>query len=211
MLTVERIFTLHDTNMGTVAQFLTGSLQCCGDVKIRHCRKFNGCVFQGSVLITDRAAGNNNVTGANIHVDTAASANTNKGIRANRCQFLHRNGCRRTANTGRTHGYFFTHQSACPDIVFTVHANMNRIIKMLCNCLTSSGIAGQEAVTTDIALFAVNMELHTNILHIHPPQIRFLELLYHTVRIVSIAMTLAVFAGKSVLDILFPHHLPHRM
>jgi hypothetical protein len=42
---------------------------------------------------------------------------------------------------------------------------MYRIVKMLRNGLTATGVTGQETVATYIAFFTVNMELHADILH----------------------------------------------
>ena len=42
---------------------------------------------------------------------------------------------------------------------------MNRIVEMLSDGFAASGVTGQEYITANITLLAVNMELHTNILH----------------------------------------------
>ena len=60
-------------------------------------------------------------------------------------------------------------QIAVPDIVLPVHAEMDGIVKMLCDGLAPAGVTGQEHITAYVALHTANVKLHTNILHKRHP------------------------------------------
>ena len=166
MLTIKRILALDDAGVGAVAQTLTGSFQRGRDVKVRHGGELNGGVFQRGMLVTDSARGDNHVPGQNVHGDTAAGAHPDEGIRADGRQLLHGDGGRRAADAGGADGHFLPQHGACVNIVLPVHADMDGVVKVAGNGLAASRVAGEKDITSHIALVAVNVILHSDILHI---------------------------------------------
>ena len=155
--------------MDTEAQLLTCGLQRRSNLKIRYSRELHRCIFQGGVVITNRACGNYHITGLNIQMNTTAGTHTDEGIGTNVVQFFHGDGCRRTADTGRTHRDLLAQQRTGVDIVLTVHTHMYRVIKMGSNGCATAGIAGQDHIATHIAFHTVNMKLLFCSLHKHHP------------------------------------------
>ena len=169
VLSIEGILALHNAHMGTVAQILGGRLQGGGDVKIRHCRELNGCILQRSMLETDGATGDHHITGADVHVDAATGADTDKSVRTDRCQLFHGDGCGGTTDAGRADGDLLAEKRAVPDVILTVHAKVDGVVEVLGNRLAATGIAGEKHIAAYVALVGPNVKLHTDILHINHP------------------------------------------
>ena len=165
MLTVEGILALHHTGMGAVAQVLAGGLQRGGNLKIRHRRELDGGVFQRGVLKSDGPGGNHHVPGKHLHVDAAAGAHPDKGVRAQIVQLLHGDGSRGAADAGGADRHLFPQHRAGVDVELPVHADVHRVIKVRRDCLASARVTGQKYVPSHIALLAVNVKLHSDILH----------------------------------------------
>ena len=60
---------------------------------------------------------------------------------------------------------FFSQQGAGVDIVLPVHANMDGVIKIRCDGFATARVTGQKHIPAHIPLFAMNMKLHSDILH----------------------------------------------
>ena len=142
MLTVEGVFTLDDAGVGIKSQRFAGLLQRGGQLEIGNSGIFNGRILQRGVLITDSAGGNNDITGLHIQVNTAAGARPQEGVRADFYQFLHGNGSGGATDSGGADRYFFAQQRAGPDVVFPIHANMDRVVEMPGNGFASARISG---------------------------------------------------------------------
>ena len=123
-------------------------------------------VFQRGMLISDGSRGDHYIPGQNVHGDAAAGADPNEGIRADGRQFLHGDGGRRAADAGGADGHLLSQHSACVNIVLPVHADMYGVIKVACDGLAASRIAGEENIASHVAFVAVNVILHSDILHI---------------------------------------------
>ena len=165
MLAVEGILALHHTGVGAVAQSFAGSFQSGGDLKIRHRRELDGRVFQRGVLKTDSTSGNHHVPRQHLHVDAAAGANPDEGIRADVMQLLHGNGGRGAADSRGADRNLFSQHSAGIDIVLPVHADVHGFVKIAGNGFTAPRVAGEKHITPHVPRLAVNVKLHTNILH----------------------------------------------
>ena len=165
MLTIEGILALDNACVGAVAQLFTGSFQRQCHVKVGHCGIFNGCVLQRGVLKPDGTGGNHHIAGFHIHMDTAAGAYPHEGICSNVYQFFHGNGGGRSADTGGANGNLLPQEGAGPDVVLPIHADVNRIIKMLCDGLTATGVAGQQHIAAYVARNALNVKLFFSSLH----------------------------------------------
>ena len=124
------------------------------------------------MLKTNRAGSHHHVPRLHIQRNAAAGSHTDKGIRANGDKLLHGNGGRGTANTGGADTDFFAKKRSRIDIVFPVLGDMDRIVKEARNCFTASGISGQKHIASHIPLLAVDVKLHTNILHRNPPFVK---------------------------------------
>ena len=165
MLAVEGILALDNAHMGAVTQILTGSLQGSGDGEVRHCRELNGGIFQRGVFKPDGAGGHHYISGADLHINTAAGAHPDKGVGANGRQLLHGDGGGGAADSGGADGNLFSQQRAGIDIVLPVHSHMMGIVKMRCNGLAPSGIPGEKHIPAHIPFLTADVKLHTNILH----------------------------------------------
>ena len=164
--------------MGAVAQILTGGLQGCGDIEIRHRRELYWRVFQRGVLKSDGTGGHHHISGTDIQIDTPTGAHPDEGIGANGRQLLHGDGSGGAADSGGADGNLFSQQRAGIDIVFPVHSHMMGIVKMRCNRFTPAGVSGEKHIPSHIPFFTMDVILHTNILHKHTS----LFLYYFTIR-----------------------------
>ena len=165
MLAVEGILALNHTRMGTVSQILRCSLQRRRNGKVSHRRELNRCIFQRRMLKADRAGGDHNISRQHIHGNAAASADPDKGIRADGRQLLHGDGSGRAADSRGTDADLLPQQSSGVDVVLPVHANMHRVVKIGSDGFTAPGVTRQEHIPPHIPLLAVNVVLHTDILH----------------------------------------------
>ena len=117
------------------------------------------------MLIADGAGGNDNIAGLHVQIDAAAGADTDESIRTDVVQFFHCDGGRRAADAGRADADLFSQQRAGVDIEFTVLRDVLGVVKQCGDGLAAAGIAGQDAVAADIALYAMNMKLFFKFLH----------------------------------------------
>ena len=166
VLAVEGILALDNTHMIPVAQIIGGLLQGAGDAEIAHGGKLDGGILQRGVLIADGTVCDDHIAGQHIHVDTAAGAHPDEGVRADGSQLLHGDGGRGAADAGGADGNLLTVQISGVYIVFPVHADVNGVLKMRRNRLAPPGIAGQEHIPAHIPLLAADVKLHTDVLHI---------------------------------------------
>ena len=98
-------------------------------------------------------------------MNAAAGTHTDEGISTDLDQFLHGDGCGGTANAGGADRHLLTQKGTAPDVVFTVHADMNRVIKVLGNCLAATRITRKQNITADVAFYALNVILLFSNLH----------------------------------------------
>ena len=117
------------------------------------------------MLKADGAGRNNHVARADVEIDAAAGADTDKRIRADVVQLLHRDGGRRPADARRADGHLLAEECAGIDGVFAVLRDKMRVVKMGGDGLAAAGIARQDAIPAHIALHAVDMELFVQLLH----------------------------------------------
>ena len=69
------------------------------------------------------------------------------------------------ADAGGADGDLLAEQRAGVDVELTVLCDMDGVIKELGDGLAPAGIAGQDAIAADVALYAVNMKLFFKLLH----------------------------------------------
>ena len=165
MLTVEGVLALNNARMNAISKLFARVFQCESDVKIGNRREFDGCIFHRCVLISDSTGCNDHVAGHNVKVNTSASADSDKGVRAKLDKLLHSDRGRRTANTRGADRNLLAEKCTCVYIVLAVHSNVNGIVKILRDRLASTGIAGKQHVTANVALGAINMILFFCCLH----------------------------------------------
>ena len=139
--------------------------QRAGHLEIRDSGVLDGGVLPAGPLHSHRAGGHHHVAGAHVQVDAAAGAHPDEGIRADVVQLLHGDGGRRAADAGGADGDLLAEQRAGVDVELTVLCDMDGVIKELGDGLAPAGIAGQDAVAADVALYAMNMKLFFKLLH----------------------------------------------
>ena len=174
MLTVEGILALNHTGVCAEAKLLAGRLQGRCDAKVGYGREFDGRIFKGGVLVANCTGGNYNVAGLNVKVNATTGSDADEGVCADCGKLLHGNRGGRTADTCGANRNLLSEQSSCVDVIFSVHTDMNGVIKVLCNFFTSSGVTGKENVATNVTYVATNVKLCSYILHKIFPHKNFL-------------------------------------
>ena len=100
VLPIKRIFTLHHADLIGVLQSLRSSCQMLQQRKIRNSWKGNRHIFSRSSLHSDCSVRENQCSGNQFRLHTAASTNPKECICSALHQFFHGNGSRCTADSG---------------------------------------------------------------------------------------------------------------
>ena len=174
MLAVKAVLALDDAGVQGLAHGLGGPGQAVHDLKVRHGGELDGGVFHAGVLKPDGAGGHHDVAGLNVHIDAAAGAGADKGVRAALVELLHGNGRGGAADAGGAGGHLFAQECAGPDIVFPVAGHLLRIVKQGGNGGHPARIAGHDAVAAHVAGGAADMKLLFKLLHIIHLMVDFL-------------------------------------
>ena len=88
-------------------------------------------------------------------------------FKADVVELLHGNGRRGPANAGRADGDLLPQEGTSVNIIFPVHAHMNRLVKPLRNGLTPPRIPRQQTISAHVPRNTMNVKLPTSILHVH--------------------------------------------
>ena len=151
--------------MEGITQGLSGPNQAVHDAEVRHGGELQGGVFQAGVLKPDGAGGHHDVPGLDVYVDAAAGACADEGVRAALVELLHGDGGGGPADTRGAGRHLLSQQRARPDVVFPVISHLLRAVEIRGNGGDPARVAGEDAVTADVASGTGNMKLFFQFLH----------------------------------------------
>ena len=152
MLPVKRILALHHSRVIRISQRLCRGNQGIGHIQVSHGRKLDGCVFPAGALHSDGACGDHDIPALHVHVHTAAGSHADKCISPAQHQFLHGNGCRRSADARGGHAYLFPVQITGVCNILPAVRHQYRVVKMLCNLFTALRVSGHDDIPSHVSL-----------------------------------------------------------
>ena len=158
MLSIERVFTLHHSCMVITSHLFCRIYQRIHYFQIRHCRKFNRCIFLACAFHTDRSCCNDNITAFYAQIHSTAGSDSDKSICPTLYQFFQSDSSGRSADSGRSHADFLSVQIAGISYKFPLICNLYRIIKILGNRRTSLWISRHKNVFAYLSRCYINVK-----------------------------------------------------
>ena len=163
MLSVKSILALYHTYMERKTFFLCRLHERVGHMQIRYCRKFDRRIFFAGAFHAYRPGCNHDIPAFHVGLHTAAGSDPDKGICSAAVQFLHGNGCRRPADSSRSHTHFHAVQCTGIGHKFPVIGDQNRILKILCDLHAPFRISRHDHISADFSLRHLYMILSARI------------------------------------------------